>query len=48
MTVLSAKGSPTFDIDLEQCPQCGSGFRIIAAIEEPAVTGRILTHPERG
>jgi len=33
-----------FDIDLEHCPQCGGEFRIIAAIEEPAVVVRILTH----
>ncbi len=33
-----------FDIDLEHCPQCGGEFRIIAAIEEPTVVGRILTH----
>jgi hypothetical protein len=26
------------------CPQCGGEFRIIAAIEEPAVIVRILTH----
>ena len=33
-----------FDIDLEHCPQCGGEFKIIAAIEEPAVIVRILTH----
>ena len=33
-----------FDIDLEHCPQCGAEFKIIAAIEEPAVIVRILTH----
>ncbi len=33
-----------FDIDLEHCPQCGDTLKIIAAIEEPAVIGRILTH----
>jgi len=33
-----------FDIDLEHCPQCGGAFRIIAAIEEPAVIVKILTH----
>jgi hypothetical protein len=33
-----------FEIDLEHCPQCGGEFRIIAAIEEPAVIVRILTH----
>ena len=32
-----------FDIDLEHCPQCGGEFKIIAAIEEPAVIVRILT-----
>ena len=34
-----------FDIDLEHSPQCGGEFKIIAAIEEPAVIVRILTHP---
>ena len=33
-----------FDIDLEHCPQCGGDFKIIAAIEEPAVIVKILTH----
>ncbi len=33
-----------FDIDLEHCPQCGGEFKIIAAIEEPAVIVKILTH----
>ena len=33
-----------FAIDLEHCPQCGGEFRIIAAIEEPAVIVRILRH----
>ncbi len=33
-----------FDIDLEHCPQCGGDFKIIAAIEEPAVIVSILTH----
>lgn len=33
-----------FDLDLEHCPQCGAEFRIIAAIEEPALIARILTH----
>ncbi len=33
-----------FAIGLEHCPQCGGEFRIIAAIEEPAVIVRILTH----
>ena len=27
-----------FEIDLEHCPQCGGEFKIIAAIEEPAVS----------
>ncbi len=33
-----------FDLDLEHCPQCGGEFRIIAAIEEPALIVKILTH----
>jgi hypothetical protein len=33
-----------FDIDLEHCPQCGGEFKIIAAVEEPAVIVRIFTH----
>ena len=33
-----------FDLDLEHCPQCGGDFKIIAAIVEPAVIVRILTH----
>ena len=32
-----------FGIVLEHCPQCGGEFKIIAAIEEPAVIVRILT-----
>ena len=33
-----------FDIDIEHCPRCGGKLKIIAAIEEPAVIERILTH----
>jgi hypothetical protein len=33
-----------FDIDIERCPRCGGKLKIIAAIEEPAVIERILTH----
>ena len=33
-----------FEIALEHCPQCGGELKIIAAIEEPAVIVRILTH----
>ncbi len=33
-----------FDMDVEHCPQCGGDLKIIAAIEEPAVMVRILTH----
>jgi hypothetical protein len=32
------------DIDIEHCPQCGGRLKIIAAIEEPAVIAKILTH----
>ena len=33
-----------FDIDIERCPHCGGQLKLIAAIEEPAVIQRILTH----
>ena len=33
-----------FDIDIEHCPNCGGRLKIIAAIEDPAVIVRILTH----
>ena len=33
-----------FDIDLEHCPQCAGDLKIIAALEEPAVIVKILTH----
>ena len=32
------------DIDIEHCPYCGGRLKIIAAIEDPAVIVRILTH----
>jgi hypothetical protein len=33
-----------FDIDIEHCPNCGGALKIIAAIEDPAVIAKILTH----
>lgn len=33
-----------FDIDLEHCPECGGALKILAAIEDPAVITKILTH----
>ena len=33
-----------FDIDIETCSNCGGDVRIIACIEDPEVTRRILTH----
>ena len=33
-----------FEIDIEQCPQCGGTLKIIAAIEHPPVITKILTH----
>ena len=33
-----------FDLDIEHCPNCGGTLKIIAAIGEPAVIVRILTH----
>jgi hypothetical protein len=32
------------DIDLEHYPNCGGILKIIAAIEDPPVIARILTH----
>jgi hypothetical protein len=32
-----------FDIDIENCPNCGGALKIIAAIEDPPVIPRILT-----
>ena len=33
-----------FDIDIEYCPRCGGRLQIIAAIVDPAVIMKILTH----
>jgi Putative transposase/Glutaredoxin len=33
-----------FDIDIERCPNCGSALKIIAAIEDPPVIVKILSH----
>ena len=33
-----------FDIDIEQCTNCGGALKIIAAIEDPPVIIKILTH----
>ncbi len=33
-----------FDLDLEHCPDCGGELKIIAAILEPPVIEKILTH----
>ena len=33
-----------FDIDVEHCPNCGGDLKIIAAIEDPPVILKILTH----
>jgi len=33
-----------FAPDIEHCPQCGGDMKIIAAIEEPEVVARILSH----
>ena len=33
-----------FAIDITTCPQCGGPLAILAAIEEPAVIAKILTH----
>jgi hypothetical protein len=33
-----------FDIDLEYCPRCAGRLKIIAAIEDPTVIAKMLTH----
>ena len=33
-----------FNIDVETCPHCGGSVRIIAAIEDPTVIKKILSH----
>ncbi len=33
-----------FAIDLTTCPQCGGTLTILAAIEDPGVIAKILTH----
>jgi hypothetical protein len=33
-----------FDIDIETCSVCGGSMKVIAAIEDPVVIKKILTH----
>ena len=33
-----------FEIDIEQCPQCGDTLKLIAGIVDPTVIAKILTH----
>ena len=35
-----------FEIDMENCPNCGGELKIIAAIQENSVIDRILEHLE--
>ena len=36
-----------FRIDVETCQACGGAMKIIASIEDPVVTGKILAHLEQ-
>ena len=36
-----------FKIDVTVCEQCGGAVKIIACIEDPIVTAKILEHVER-
>lgn len=36
-----------FGIDIEACARCGGKLKVIASIEEPQVSARILAHLER-
>ena len=43
--VLAGPAIPcAFELDLMHCPNCGGELRIIAAILEPPVIEKILTH----
>jgi hypothetical protein len=33
-----------FDLDVKHCPNCGGDLKIIAAIEDPPVINKILSH----
>ena len=33
-----------FDVDVEHCPNCGGALKIIAAIDDPPVIIKILSH----
>jgi hypothetical protein len=33
-----------FNIDIETCRECGGAVKVIACIEDPVVTVKILTH----
>jgi hypothetical protein len=33
-----------FDIDVEHCPNCAGALKIIAAIDDPPVIVKILSH----
>jgi hypothetical protein len=41
---LGLPAETVFDIDVEHCPNCGGRLKIIAAIVDPAVITKILTH----
>ena len=44
---LGPVGQTGIEIDIEQCPECGGTLTILAAIEDPPVIAKMLTHHAR-
>ena len=42
LIIAASQFQRVFDVDALRCPRCGSTLRLLAAIEDPAIAGRIL------